>query len=59
MKNVKIFDVVELKNKEKATVLNFTEKMCLVEIAGEEKKNQLIDVEDIESVIYRNKNFIS
>ena len=53
MKNIKVFDVVELKNNEKATVLNVSEKMCLVDIAGEQKRHQIIDKSEIKKIIYR------
>jgi len=52
MKNLKVFDVVELKNKEKATILNMSGENCLVEIAGENKKHTIIKVKDIDKIIY-------
>lgn len=54
MKNIKVFDVVELKNCKKATVLNVNEKMCLVDIEGEEKRQQLINKSEIKDIIYKN-----
>lgn len=53
MKEIKIFDVVELKNGEKATILNGSGVHFLVEIADEEnKKNEIINVKDISKIIY-------
>lgn len=53
MKDIKIFDVVELKNGEKATILNGSGVHYLVEIANaENKKNEIINVKDINKVIY-------
>lgn len=54
MDKVKIFDVVKLKNDEKATILNVSDKMCLVDIADQQKRHQLIYIDDIKEVIYRN-----
>lgn len=54
MKEVKIFDVVRLKNDEKATILNVSDKMCLVDIADQKKRHQLINKEEIKEIIYRN-----
>lgn len=56
MASIKVFDVVELKNNEKATVLRVSEKFSLVEIAGDNKRNSLISNSDIEKVIYRNEH---
>lgn len=55
MASVKVFDVVELKNNEKATVLRVSDKFSLVEISGENRRNSLISNSDIEKVIYRNE----
>lgn len=52
MKNLKVFDVVELNNNKKATVLTVSEKLCLVDIEGEQKKHQLINKNEIKSIIY-------
>lgn len=55
MASIKVFDVVKLKNNEKATILRVNDKFSLVEIAGENKRNSLISNCDIEKVIYRNE----
>lgn len=55
MPSIKVFDVVELKNNEKATVLRVSDCYSLVEIAGENKKNTLVSNKDIAKVIYRNE----
>lgn len=55
MASIKVFDVVKLKNNEKATILQVNDKFSLVEIAGENKRNSLISNCDIEKVIYRNE----
>lgn len=52
MRNIKIFEVVELKNKEKGTVLNVSGDNYLVEIAGENQRHIIIKEKDIERVIY-------
>lgn len=53
MKEIKIFDVVELKNGEKATILNGSGVHYLVEIADvTDKRNQIINVKDIKKIIY-------
>lgn len=52
MKNIKVFDVVELNNNEKATVLNVSGTNCLVEIAGENKRHIVINSKDIKEIIY-------
>lgn len=54
MISIKVFDVVKLKNDDKATILRVNDKFSLVEIAGENKKHSLISNSDIEKVIYRN-----
>lgn len=53
MKKIKVFDVVELKNKEKATILNMSGENYLVEIAGENKRHEIIKEKDIKEVIYK------
>ena len=52
MKNIKVFDVVELKNNQKATVLNVTENKCLVDIVGAIKRHQLVDKSEIKEIIF-------
>lgn len=53
MKDIKVFDVVELKSGEKATILNGSGVHYLVEIANaENKKNEIINVKDINKIIY-------
>jgi len=52
MKNLKVFDVVELKNKEKATILNMSGENYLVDIAGENKRHTIINYKEIKEVIY-------
>lgn len=55
MPSIKVFDVVELKNNERATVLRVSDCYSLVEIAVENKKNTLVSNKDIAKVIYRNE----
>lgn len=52
-KNLKIFDVVELKNNEKGTILNMSGDNCLIEIAGKNKRHDIINVTDIKEIIYK------
>ena len=52
MKNIKVFDVVELKNKEKGTILNVSGDNCLIEIVGDSKRHTVINKKEIEKVIY-------
>lgn len=52
MKNVKVFDVVELKNKEKGTILNVNGENYLVEIVGTNKRHTIVNNKDIEKIIY-------
>ena len=52
MKNIKVFDVVELKNKEKGTILNVSGDNCLIEIVGDSKRHTVINKKEIENVIY-------
>ena len=37
---VKVFDVVELNNNERGTILNVNGNNCLIEIVGENKKKK-------------------
>lgn len=53
MKNVKIFDVVELKSNERGTILNISGNNCLIEIVGKNKRHDLINIEQIKEIIYR------
>lgn len=48
MKSVEVFDVVQLKDNERGTILNISGDKCLVEIPEEEKRQQLIDLAEIE-----------
>lgn len=52
MREIKIFDVVELKNGKKATILNGSGVHYLVEVA-EDKKNEVIHIKDIKDIIFR------
>lgn len=52
MNNIKIFEVVELTNKEKGTILNVSGDNYLVEIAGENQRHIIITDNDIKKVIY-------
>lgn len=52
MKNLKVFDVVELKNHEQGTILNGDGANFLVEIAGENTRHEVINYKEIEKVIY-------
>ena len=51
---VKVFDVVELNNNERGTILNAAGNNCLIEIAGENKRHEIINVADIKEIIYKN-----
>lgn len=53
MKNIKVFDVVELKNNEKATILNGSGSNYLVEVAGENKRHIVINENEIKEIIYK------
>lgn len=52
MRNIKVFDVVELNNKERGTILKVDADECLIEIAGNHK---FINKQEINDIIYRNK----
>ena len=41
---VKVFDVVELNNNERGTILNVNGNNCLIEIVGENKRHKIINV---------------
>ncbi len=53
MKDIKIFDVVKLKNDKLATILNISGNKCLVDIEEEEKRHQIINKKDIKDVIFK------
>ena len=50
---VKVFDVVELNNNERGTILNVNGNNCLIEIVGENKRHKIINVSDIKEIIYK------
>ena len=50
---VKVFDVVELNNNERGTILNVNGNNCLIEIVGENKRHNIINVLDIKEIIYK------
>ncbi len=50
---VKVFDVVELNNNERGTILNVNGNNCLIEIVGENKRHKIINVLDIKEIIYK------
>jgi len=53
-KDIKVFDVVELKDKnKKATILNISGDTCLVDIPDSIKRHEIINVSEIENIIYR------
>lgn len=57
MKKIKVFDVVELKNKDKATILKSNTNTYMAEVVGENgetKEITTIDESNIERIIYRN-----
>ena len=60
VQNINVFDVIELKNNEKATVLKITGDDYKVEIVGENERTTIIKKNDIKKIIFsKSENLVS